>query len=147
MTPISFSWDSRKRSIFLKWDGLFSLGWENGKTLTTILGFPIRIPIRQRKSYFPKRWVYIKRSFSLLKKWKVKRVEGTVSFPDPMINGVLYGWTSAVNAVKSDRAFNVTVNFLGENWSSGEAVIAPKTLFYHVWGWIFPCFGKKRGRS
>jgi hypothetical protein len=39
-------------------------------------------------------------ALSFLSKWRLKKVEGTFSFPDPMVNGLLYGWTSALGTGK-----------------------------------------------
>jgi len=147
MIPIRFSWDTRKRSILLKWNGFFSATWEGGKVLAKILGISIPFRAGAKRIHLPGRWIDLKRAFSLLKKWKVTKVEGTVSFPDPMVNGVLYGLASAVNAAKTDPAVHLTVNFLGENWCSGEAQISPKTLFSAMFGWIFPLFRGRGGRS
>jgi len=80
--------------------GYFSLGWEEGKVLTKILGFPIPIRFRQRRVHFPLRWIYVKEAFSLLRKWRLKRAEVTFSFPDPMVNGLLYGLISALETGK-----------------------------------------------
>jgi len=137
MIPVSFSWDTKKRSISLRWDGFFSLGWENGKVLTKILGFPIRFGFKPPKIRSPMRWVYLKEGFSFLPKWKLKKVEGTFSFSDPMVNGLLYGWVSAIETGKVDRTINVTINFLGENRCSGEAIISLKTLLHHLRKWFF----------
>jgi hypothetical protein len=91
-------------------------------------------------------WVYLKGAFSFLTKWKLKKLEGTLSFPDPMVNGILYGWASAFGTAKGDKKINVTINFLGENWSSGEFIISPKILFHHLRRWILPLFWEARGR-
>ena len=149
MIPFSLSWDTRKRSIRLRWNGLFSLGWEKGEVSTRILSIPIPISFGflQEKPHLFTRWVYLKNAFFFLTKWKIKRVEGTFSFPDPMVNGVLYGWTSAIGAARSDRRMNVTINFLGENYCSGEALVSPKTLFSHLRTWVLPFLWKRRGRS
>jgi hypothetical protein len=137
MIPVSFSWDTKKRSISLRWDGFFSFGWENGKVLTKLLGFPIRFGFKRQKIRSPMRWVYLKEGFSFLSKWKLKKVEGTFSFSDPMVNGLLYGWVSAIETGKVDRTINVTINFLGENRCSGEAIISLKTLLHHLRKWFF----------
>ncbi len=100
MIPISLSWDTRKRWIILKGDGFFSLGWEKGKVLTKILGFPISYGFKHKMIHFRMRWVYLMEALSFLSKWRLKKVEGTFSFPDPMVNGLLYGWTSALGTGK-----------------------------------------------
>jgi hypothetical protein len=104
MIPVSFSWDTREKLVGLKWNGFFSLGWEDGKILTKILGFSIPFRLRRKKTRFPIKWIYFKGALSFLTKWKFKKVEGTLSFTDPMINGLLYGWISAIEAVKVDRS-------------------------------------------
>ena len=143
MIPISLFWDSRKRSIGLKWNGFFSLGREKGKVFMKIFRFPISlspkgIGPKPKKIHLPMRWVYLKRAFSFLKEWKLKEVKGTLSFPDPMVNGLLYGWMCAVQHGKVDRKIDVTVNFLGENWCRGEVVMSLKVLFRHFTKWMLP---------
>jgi hypothetical protein len=146
MIPVSFSWDTRGKSIGLKWNGFLSLRWENGKVLTKILGLPIPFRFRQKETHFPIRWVYLKGAFSFLTKWKLKKMEGTLSFPEPMLNGLLYGWISAIETERGDRKINMTVNFLGENRCSGEATLSPKVLLHHLRGWILPLFNEVRRR-
>ena len=151
MIPISLSWDSRKGSFLLKWNGFVSSGWENGKILIKILGVPIPLPFKKKRVQLPKklpvRWIYLKGIFSFLAKWKLKKVEGTLSFPDPMINGMLYGWMSAMETARVDRKIHVTVNFLGENWCRGEVIVSLKILFHHLRSWIFPLIREMRGRK
>jgi len=151
MIPISLSWDSRRRSILLKWNGFVSSGWEKGKILVKILGVPISIPLKKKRiplpGKLPLRWIYLKGIFSFLAKWKLKKVEGTLSFPDPMINGMLYGWMSAMETARVDRKIHVTVNFLGENWCRGEVIVSLKILFHHLRSWIFPLIREMRGRK
>ena len=151
MIPISLSWDSRKRSFLLKWNGFVSSGWENGKILIKILGVTIPLPLKKKRVKLPKklpvRWIYLKGIFSFLSKWKLKKVEGTLSFPDPMINGMLYGWMSAMETARVDREIHVTVNFLGENWCGGEVTLSLKKLFRHLRSWIFPLIREMRGRK
>lgn len=146
MIPFSLSWDTQKRSISLKWNGFLSLVWEKGEGLTKILGFRIPFRLRQKKIHFPIRWVYLKEAFSFLTKWRLKKVEGTFSLPDPMMNGLLYGWISALETGKAGRKIHVTINFLGENRFSGEAIISLKTFFHHLKRWVFLLQREKRGR-
>jgi hypothetical protein len=151
MIPISLSWDSRKRSFLLKWNGFVSSGWEKGKMVIKILGVPIPISLKKKRiplpGKLPLRWIYLKGIFSFLAKWKLKKVEGTLSFPDPMINGMLYGWMSAMETARVDRKIHVTVNFLGENWCRGEVIVSLKILFHHLRSWIFPLIREMRGRK
>jgi hypothetical protein len=99
MIPISLTWDTREKVILIKWNGSFSFGWEKGKRVKTI--FKIPIPYRSgakrdKKTHFPQmRWIFLKETFFFLREWKLKRAEGTLSFQDPMVNGILYGWLSA----------------------------------------------------
>jgi len=146
MIPFLLSWDTQKRLISLKWNGFLSLVWEKGKVLTKILGFPIPFRLRQKEIHFHMRWVYLKEIFSFLAKWKLKKVEGTFSLPDPMINGLLYGWISAFETVKSGRKINVTINFLGENRFSGEAAFSLKAFFHHLKRWVFLLLREKKIR-
>ena len=150
MIPVSLRWDSRKRSLLLKWSGFISSGLEKGKISTKILGVPIPIPLKRKKiqlpGRFPMRWVYLKGIFSFLTKWRLKKVEGTLSFPDPMVNGLLYGWMSAFPTGRTDRKTHVTVNFLGENWCRGEATLSLGVLFQHFRRWIIPLIREMRGK-
>ena len=151
MIPISLSWDSEKRLVALKWNGLFSSGLKNGKVFINILGIPLplrfkKIRPKPPKVYFPIRWMDVKGAFSFLREWRLKKVEGTFSFPDPMVNGILYGWMSAVQTVKADQKINVSINFLGETWCRGEVSLSLKALFYHLWKWILPLFREIWGR-
>jgi hypothetical protein len=146
MIPVSFSWDTQKGSISLQWNGFFSFGWKKGKALTKILGFPIPFGFKKKKTHFPIRWVYLKEGFSFLSKWKLKKVEGTFSFSDPMVNGLLYGWMSAIQTGKACRKINVTINFLGENRCSGEAILSLKSFFQHLKRWVFLFLQERRGK-
>jgi hypothetical protein len=134
----------------LKWNGFVSSGWENGKISTKIFGLPVPLPLQKKKvelpSKLPIRWVYLKGIFSFLTKWKVKKVEGTLSFPDPMINGILYGWMSAIQTGRANQKAHVTVNFLGENGCRGEVTLSLKILFHHLRSWIFPLSREMRGK-
>jgi len=151
MIPISLSWDSPKRLILLKWNGFFSSGLKRGNVFIKILGIsiPFRVkPIRltSKKIHLPKRWIYWRGAFSFLKEWKLQKVEGNLSFSDPMVNGLFYGWMCAVQNGKADRKINLTINFLGENWCRGEVAISFKALFQHLRKWILPFFKEIRGR-
>jgi hypothetical protein len=150
MIPVSFIWDTRKRSVYIKWNGFFSLGWEKGRVLKKTFGLTLPIPLSgaSGKIHSPSmRWIYLKGAFSFLKGWKLKKVQGSLSFPDPMVNGLLYGCLSALEKEKVDRNINLTINFVGENWCSGEATISAKTLFGHLKGWILPLVRETRGAA
>ncbi|MCJ7785878.1 MAG: hypothetical protein MUP41_18255 [Desulfobacterales bacterium] len=151
MIPISLCWDTRKRSVLLKWNGFISAGWQDGKILMKILGSPISLPLKKKGiqlfNKLPIRWIDLKGIFSFLPKWKLKKVEGTFSFPDPMVNGVLYGWMSAIQAGRADRKNRVTVNFLGENGCGGEMTLSLKIFFQYLRSWIFPLIREMRGRK
>jgi hypothetical protein len=151
MIPVSLCWDTQKRSVLFRWNGFVSSGVESGKISAKILGVPISLPLKKKKiqlpSHLPIRWIYLKGIFSILTKWKLKKVEGTLSFPDPMVNGILYGWISAIQTGRADRKINVTVNFLGENWCRGEVTLSLKILFHHLRSWIFPLVREMRGRK
>jgi hypothetical protein len=150
MIPISLCWDTQKRSVLLKWNGFVSSGWENGKISTKIFGLSVPLPLKKKKSQppskLPIRWVYLKGIFSFLTKWKVKKVEGTLSFPDPMINGILYGWMIAIQTGRANQKAHVTVNFLGENGCRGEVTLSLKILFHHLRSWVFPLSREMRGK-
>ena len=107
MIPISLTWDTREKVILIKWNGFFSFGWEKGKRVKTICKIPIPCRSgakRDKKIHFPQiRWIYLKEVFSFLGEWKLKRAEGTLSFQDPMVNGILYGWLSAFGPRKKNR--------------------------------------------
>jgi len=146
MIPFSLFWDTQKRSIWLKWNGFFSLVWEKGKVSTKILGFPIPFSLRRKRVHFPMRWVYLKEVSSFLTKWRLKKVEGALSLPDPMMNGLLYGWISALNTRKGGKKVHITINFLGENRFSGEAVFPLKAFFHHLKRWVFLLLGERKIR-
>ncbi len=151
MIPISLYWDSREKSIRLKWDGFISSRWRNGKISTRVLRIPIPFRLKMDESRLsvkpPMRWVYLKGIFSFLGGWKLKEMEGTLSFSDPMVNGVLYGWMSAFQTRKSGRKVRLTVNFSGENSCRGEATLSLSQLFYHLRSWILPFICEMRRRK
>ncbi len=152
MIPISFWWNARKRSAGLKVDGFVSSEWENGKLTTKILKMPISLSLTKEKTRFsgipPVRWLYLKGFFSFLTEWKMKKIGGTVSFSDPMVNGILYGWMSAARgAWDRDGKIDVTVNFSGENRLEGEFTISLKTLVRHFRSWIYPLIREMRGKK
>ena len=126
------SWDTQKRLVSIKWNGFLSLVLEKGKILMKILGFPIPFRLRQKRIHFPMRWIYLKEAFSFFAQWKLKKVEGTFSLPDPMMNGLLYGWINAFETVKPSQKIHITINFLGENRFSGEAALSPKAFFHNL---------------
>lgn len=146
MIPVSFSWDTREKSISLKWSGFLSLSWKKGKVLTKFIGVTIPFRLRKKRIHFPVRWGYSKEVLSFLRGWRLKKIEGTLSLPDPMMNGVLYGWLSVLETGKRGRKINVSVNFLGENWFSGEAVLSPKVIFSRLKSWAFLLLRERRGR-
>ncbi len=140
MMPLSLLWDTRTRSVYLKWDGFLSFGRDEGNAFARIFGLPIPFPLRRkhtRKRFHGSLgWTDLKRGLSFLRKWKLKRVEGTFSFPDPMVNGMLYGWTAALGSWRGDRRVNFTINFDGENRFSGEAELSLKALVAELRGWM-----------
>ena len=146
MIPISLTWDTREKVILIKWNGFLSFGREKGKWVKTICKIPIPYRSgakRDKKIHFSQmRWIYLKEVFSFLGEWKLKRAEGTLSFQDPMVNGILYGWLSAFGPRKENRKINLTINFVGENWCSGEATVSPKVAFHCLKRWV-PLFLKK----
>ena len=129
MIPVKLFWDTRKRAIIIKWNGFFSFGWEKGKPLVKILGFRKSLKVGTKNIPIRFRLAHFRETLFFLSKWKLKKVQGTLSLPNPMLNGLLYGWLSAMGQSSRERKFNVTVNFLGENWVSGEASISPKIPF------------------
>jgi hypothetical protein len=146
MIPFSLSWDTEKRSVSFKWNGLFSLGWEEGKVLTKILGFPIPIRLRKKRIGLSIRWIYVKEALSFLRKWRLRRAEVIFSFPDPMVNGLLYGLISGLETGKRDRRIHIHIDFLGKNRFTGEAIISPGRLFSHLKRWTLLFLGEKRKR-
>lgn len=151
MIPISLNWDTRKRCLLLKWNGFISSGWRYGKMSMRILGLPIPLLLKKKRIRspvkLPVQWIYLKGIFSFLTGWKLKKVEGTFSFPDPMVNGVIYGWMSAFGTQKGTGKIHLNVNFLGENWCRGQATLSLKALFHHIRSWIFPLIREMRGRK
>jgi hypothetical protein len=151
MIPVSFCWNAQKRSVLLKWNGFISSQWKEGKISAKILGYSIPIPMKKKDVQLlrrlPIQWIYLKGIFSFLTKWKLKKLEGNISFPDPMVNGILYGWASAIQTGRENRKIQVTINFLGENWVRGEVTVSLKTLFHHFRKWIFPLIREIRRRK
>jgi hypothetical protein len=152
MIPISFWWNARKKSASLKVDGFVSAEWENGKLTIKILRMPVPLSLTKEKGRFsglpPLRWLYLKGVFSFLTEWKMKKVEGTLSFPDPMTNGVVYGWmTAARTAWDRDGKIDVTVNFSGENRLEGEFTVSLTTLVQHFRSWIYPLIREMRSKK
>jgi hypothetical protein len=146
MNPVTFIWDSRTRSIHIKWNGFFSIGWVNGKAEKKVFGIPVPALFHLRKMPSPSiRLASLKEGLSFLKKWRLRKIEGTFSFPNPMVNGVLYGWLSAFESIKENRKIDLAINFLEENWCSGEATVSPKVTFHYFKRWV-PLFFKRWGR-
>jgi len=108
MIPISLTWETREKVILIKWNGFFSFGREKGKRVKTI--FKIPIPYRSgakrdKKTPFPQiGWIDLKEALSFLREWKLQRVEGTLSFQDPMVNGIRYGGLSAFGPKKDEKS-------------------------------------------
>ena len=146
MIPISFSWDTQEKLISLRWNGFFSIRVEKGKVSKKILGMCIPFRFKKTQARLPFRWVYLKGIFSFFTRWKLKKVEGTLSFPDPMLNGTLYGWASVLGTGKDNRKIHITINFKGENWCRGEFVLPPKILLQHFKKWILPLFWEMKRR-
>ena len=144
MIPFSFLWDTQKRSILLKWNGLLSWGWEKGNASMRIFGFSIPFNPIKKGIRFRMRWIYLKEALSFLKEWRLKKMEGTISLPDPMINGILYGWISALETGRKGEKIHVTINFIGQNRFSGEAILPLKALIYHLKRWVFLLLREKR---
>jgi len=151
MIPISFWCDARKKSACLRVDGILSAEWEKGKGKAKILFISVPVPLRIQKNKLfgipPVRWKYLKGFFSFLKEWKMKKVEGTFSLPDPMMNGILYGWMSTLQTRGPDRKIDLTVNFLGENWVKGEFRIPIRTILNHFGSWMYPLIREMRARK
>jgi len=146
MIPFSFLWDTQKRSILLKWNGLLSWGWEKGNASMRIFGFSIPFNPIKKGIRFRMRWIYLKEALSFLKEWRLKKMEGTISLPDPMINGILYGWISALETGRKGEKIHVTINFIGQNRFSGEAILPLRTFIYHLKRWVFLLLREKRWR-
>ena len=73
-------------------------------------------------------------------------MEGTFSLPDPMMNGLLCGLISAFESGKRGRKVHITVNFMGENRFSGEAILPLKAFIHHLKRWIFLLLREKKGK-
>jgi len=130
MIPFSFSWDTRDRKAGFKWDGLFNLKWSRGKI--SVCGIPVPFSPGVKKSRFPFRWAYVKEVLLFLRAWKLKEMEGSLSFPDPMVNGILYGFASAIGAGWRKRGWDLSINFLGQNWCRGETTVSPGLFLRHL---------------
>jgi hypothetical protein len=116
-----------------------------------IVGLPIPLPFNKKgiqlPGKIPIRWIHLKGMFSFFSKWKLRKVEGTLSFPDPMVNGVIYGWMSAIQAESTGRKNRLTINFLNENWCRGEVILSLGIFFQTLRGWIIPLVREMRGRK
>jgi len=146
MIPFSFLWDTQERSILLKWNGFLSWGWKRGNALMRIFGFPIPFNPSEKGIRLRMRWIYLKEALSFLKEWRLKKMEGTISLPDPMINGLLYGWISALETGRTGEKIHVTINFIGQNRFSGEAILPLKAFIFHLKRWVFLLLREKRRR-
>jgi hypothetical protein len=146
MIPFSFLWDTQKRSILLKWNGFLSWGWERGNAWMRIFGFPIPFNPIEKGVRFRRRRIYLQEALSFLKEWKLKKMEGTISLPDPMMNGVLYGWISALETRRTREKIHVTINFIGQNRFSGEAILPLKSFIHHLKRWVFLLLRERRRR-
>ncbi len=145
MIPVKLLWDTRRKSISVKWNRFFSFTWEEGRPLVRILGFRKSLRLSGRRIPGQFQLAYLRETLSFLSKWKLDRLEGTLSLPDPMLNGMLYGWWGALNKGGPEHKFNVTINFLGENWIAGEASVSPWASFRYLRKFMpFPQF--KRGK-
>ncbi len=151
MIPISFNWDTREKLFLLEWNGFISSEWRNGKISMRVLKLPIPFPLKKKGIRFPARLpirgIHLKRILCFLTGWKLKKLEGTLSFSDPMVNGVLYGWMSAFQTQKPGRKIRLTVNFSGENWVRGQATLSLNVLFHYMKSWIFPFMCEMRRRK
>lgn len=151
MIPISFKWNTQDKSFSIQWGGGIGAEWREGRVSIRILGGTVPFPIGRVRveppRRFPIRWVYLKGMFSFITDWRIKEIEGAISFQDPMINGVLYGWANVVRSWNPDQKIHLSVNFLEENWCKGEIFTSPRALFFHLRKWIFPMFREIRGRK
>ncbi len=150
MIPISLRWDTQRKRLSLHWNGFFSMGWEEGREEVRV--FRIRLPIRRKKKKiydlrFPLRWKDLKGILSFLKDWKIKRIEGSVSFPDPMVNGLAYGCSVILQPWMKGKKIRATVNFLGENGFRGEVILSLREGMAHFRKWIFPLLLEMRRRK
>jgi len=134
--PFSFSWDTRRKRICIKWDGLFSIYREMGKNFIKVFGLRFHFFVRRRRTNFPFRLVYLRDIYSFISKWKIREAEVSLSFQDPMFNGILYGLANALDKVRGSRKINFRINFLGENRFQGEIIISPWVMFYYLKRWL-----------
>ncbi len=147
MIPVKLLWDTRRRSILVRWNRLVSFEWGGGRPSIKVLC--IRKSLKPGRREIPGRFrlAHLRETLSFLSKWKLDRVEGTISLPDPMLNGMLYGWLDTFNQNSPKRRFNVTINFLGENWIAGEASISPWAWFRYLRKFMpFPRFKREKRR-
>ncbi|GEM_PF-754384 len=150
MIPISLRWDTQRKRLSLYWNGFFSMGWEEGREGVRVFRIPLPIRTKKKKLYnlrFPLRWKYLRGILSFLKDWKIKRIEGSVSFPDPMVNGWAYGCWVILQPWMKEKKIRGTVNFLGENWFRGEIVLSLRDGMDHFRKWIFPLLLEMRRRK
>lgn len=153
MISISFSWDTEKRMASIRWNCIGSLEWREGAVEIKAFRFPLPVQIRFKQEKVPNigvllRWRYIKGLFSLLKDLKIHEVEATVSLPDPMINGILYGGWAIFQHKAQGKGIYGRVNFLGQNRCKGKVSLSLKDGLSHFKKWIFPMLqeGRRRGK-
>lgn len=137
MIPFSFYWDTRRKWIGFKLDGLASIYRERGRDFVKIFGLRFRFPIKKRKITSPMKLLYLKDIHSFISEWKIRKAEVVLSHPDPMINGILYGLVGALNKGGGNVKINLKINFLGKNWSRGEITLSPRIISYYFLRWIF----------
>ena len=135
---ISFSWDTRQSSVILKWSKLVSLEWTKGKAFVRVLGLPIPLAREALRSSDEFRLTHVKEAARFIREWRLDDLEGSFSFPDPMVNGVLYGLGEVFDLGQEHPKRKVTVNFVGENWLSGEASLSNVTLLRQLAAWVLP---------
>jgi hypothetical protein len=72
-------------------------------------GIPVRFRLAHSRETLP-----------FLLKWKLRRMEGTLSLPDRMLNGILYAWLGTI-----DQSGPETESIVGDGIKAGEYTVLP----------------------
>ncbi len=136
MIPFSFYWDTQRQWIGLKWDGLFSIYRERGGNFVKIFGLRFPLPVKERKIRFQMQFLSLKDIYSFISKLRIRKADVGISYPDPVINGILYGLAGALKMDEGRGRVNLRINFLGKNWFRGEITLSLRVIFYSLKRWI-----------
>lgn len=146
MIKSSLFLDKKEKSLSIYPNRLFAIVVEKWKVYIKIMGLKMPFSITRERIYIPKKFIYLKKGYSFLRKWRIKQIEADLSLSDPMVNGVLYGTMRAIETLRMDQRFNVNINFLGINRLKADFLISYWEFIKHLISFFFPLFiDMKRG--